>query len=391
MTEPNEHPTHDQAPETPASPWSQPAWSQSASPPGDPLVVAPQPVQPTTTPPRRIAPWRIALVVGALAIAAGSAAIAFAASPSPSAGGTSTAPSTDNGWTAPNGSGPGMFGRGGMFGDHGGRAGVSGAITITAISGSNVSLKTADGWTRTIAVTDSTTITKGGQTIGVSDLKVGDTVVFRQTRQSDGSYTIDSITVVVPTIDGTVKDVTSSGFTVTTRDGLTWTVTVSSSTVYHLGSSDATGSKSDVTAGAEVVVQGTQGTGNTIAATSVRVEMPRVGGQVSAKDGSTLTVKRQDGTTFTVKTTSSTTYRVAGVTNPTLSDITVGMWIAAEGPQGSDGSITALVVAAGQGGDRGGPGFGGPGFGGPGRGHGGWGPGGGAQPAPSASPSGSTG
>ena len=45
--------------------------------------------------------------------------------------------------------GPG-FGRGG-FG--------FGGITITAISGSNLSLKTEDGWTRTIAVESDTTIT----------------------------------------------------------------------------------------------------------------------------------------------------------------------------------------------------------------------------------------
>jgi hypothetical protein len=384
MTEPNDRPDPAPAPADPVG-----SWSGDIQPSADgSLFVAAQPLQPTPPPSRRIAPWRIALVVGALAIAAGSAAIAFAASPSPSAGGTMTAPSPGDGWTAPGGTGPGMMGRGGMFGDRGGRDGIAGDITITAINGSNISLKTNDGWTRTIVATDSTAITKGGQTIAVSDLKVGDTIVFRQTRQSDGSYTIDSITVVVPTISGTVKDITSSGFTVTTRDGLTWTVTVSSSTVYQLGSSDATGSKSDVTAGAEVVVQGTQGSGNSIAALSVRIEMPRVSGRVSAKSGSTLTIERQDGTTFTVKATSSTTYKVSGVTSPTLADITTGMWITAEGPQGTDGSITALSIVAGQAGGRGGPGFGGRG-----PGHGGWGPWNGTKPEPSASPSasGSTG
>ena len=38
----------------------------------------------------------------------------------------------------------------------------------------SLSLKTDDGWTRTIAVTDSTTITKGGATISLGDLAVGD-------------------------------------------------------------------------------------------------------------------------------------------------------------------------------------------------------------------------
>ena len=56
----------------------------------------------------------------------------------------------------------------------GGIARGLGGVTITAIDGSKLSLKTADGWTRTITVTTDTTITKGGQAIKVGDLDVGD-------------------------------------------------------------------------------------------------------------------------------------------------------------------------------------------------------------------------
>jgi hypothetical protein len=45
-----------------------------------------------------------------------------------------------------------------------------GPITIRAISGSQVSLATEDGWSRTITVTPTTVITKGGQPIAVGDV-----------------------------------------------------------------------------------------------------------------------------------------------------------------------------------------------------------------------------
>ena len=77
-------------------------------------------------------------------------------------------------------------------------------ITISAIDGSNLSLKTDDGWTRTIAVGSSTTISKGGQTIAVGDLKVGDQIVFGESKATDGSYTITAIKVVLPVVGGQV-------------------------------------------------------------------------------------------------------------------------------------------------------------------------------------------
>ena len=49
-------------------------------------------------------------------------------------------------------------------------------------------------------------------------------------RNADGTYTVDRIAVVVPSVRGTVSDVTSSGFKVTTRDGSVWTIAVNGST-----------------------------------------------------------------------------------------------------------------------------------------------------------------
>jgi len=319
--------------------------------------------------------WRIAIVAGSLIVLAASAAFAVAASPSPSAStapGAVTAPSdNDDG-----GAGPGgyeMRGHGGGFGMHGSD------ITVTAVSGSDLSLKTDDGWTRTITVSSDTKITKGGATIAVGDIKVGDSILFRQSRQSDGSYTITAIEVVVPRVAGTVGDVTSSGFMLTDPDGVKWTVNVSATTIYTLDGS--AGTKADVKAGLGAVVQGTQ-SGNTISATAVSVHQQQAVGQVTAKTTSTITIERRDGTPLTIKVGSSTTYTVNG-SSGSLADITVGMGISAAGTADSDGTFSATAIRAG---DRGGFGRG------HGHGHGGMGdwP---MGPNPDASPStpGSTG
>ncbi len=320
---------------------------------------------------------RAGIVAGSAVVLLASAIVTIGASPSPSgadpsAGDTaSTAPST-----AANGAGPwsgmgGMpgFGRGRGFGAGPGadfgfqngrgpgfRAAVAGPITISAINGSSIGLKTDDGWTRTITVTSSTTITKGGQTISVGDLAVGDTVRLGQTRNSDGSYMVTAINVVVPTVAGTVSNLTASGFTLTARDNTAWTISLNGSTSYTLGDADA--SKSDLEAGQNVIVAGSQGTGNNLTALTVRIAVPHVVGQVTAKTGSTITITGRDGTTQVIHVTSATTYRIPGVTSPGLSDISVGQVIAAAGPQRSDGSIDATSVAAGRGkGLGGGKGF----------------------------------
>jgi hypothetical protein len=315
-------------------------------------------------------PGRIALLVGAFLALVVGAAVTMGASPSasPATPGASTQPQASGDPGTPDGGpwkgdGRGVFDGEGRFGGFG-----FGAITITSISGSNLSLETEDGWTRTIAVTPTTTITKDGQTIDAGALSVGDRIRFRQTQGSDGSFTITAIQVVQPKVAGTVTAVTGDGITVTTRDGSSRTITTTSSTTYRLGGAAA--SRSDVTIGSTILAAGTEGSGNAFTATSVTIKAPRVGGTVTAVSASTITVQRRDGTTQTIKVDADTTYRVAGVTDADLGDIAVGMRLVAVGRQNGDGSLDATAIGAGNG-----------------RFHGGQGsqdkPG---QPAPSASP-----
>ena len=95
-------------------------------------------------------------------------------------------------------------------------------------------MKTVDGWTRTIEVTSSTQITKGGDTIALGDLAVGDTIRFRQQRNADGSFSVTRIDVVLPTVGGTVTAQDGSTITLKQRDGTSVTVHVDASTKFRV-------------------------------------------------------------------------------------------------------------------------------------------------------------
>ena len=143
-----------------------------------------------------------------------------------------------------------------------------GGVTITAISDSNISLRTADGWTRTITVDSGTTFSKGGATIALGDLKVGDEVGFRQTKETDGSYTIDSVAVILPHADGQVTAVSGSTITINDRDGTAVTITVTGSTTYDVAG--ATAKLSDIKVGMFLDAEGTLNSDGSLTATTVR-------------------------------------------------------------------------------------------------------------------------
>jgi len=147
-----------------------------------------------------------------------------------------------------------------------------GEITITAINGSNVSLKTADGWTRTITVTSATTYTKAGETIALADVDVGDQIHFRQTLEDDGTYTIDAVVVVLPHVGGEVTAVSGSTITVDQRDGTSATIEVTADTTYRVGDDDSA-ALSDIAIGAYVIAEGTENADGSLTAARV-VSLP---------------------------------------------------------------------------------------------------------------------
>jgi hypothetical protein len=299
------------------------------------------------------------------------------------------AAATSQDGTVTGGRGPGQMGRGGPGGSHGGQLH---AITIAAKDGSNLSLKTEDGWTRTITVASDTTITRAGVAITLADLNVGDTIAFRQTKNTDGTFKVVEIRVIVPQVGGEVTAVSGNSLTLKLRDGTSKTVTLTDSTKYFIGPKAAT--KADVKVGSSVNAQGTT-SGDAFTALSVTVRPDVVAGEVTAKTSTSITLKARDGSSVTVNVDSSTTFRISGKENATIADVTVGMRVAAQGTKASDTTFNAFAVGSApvmtDGGPGGRGGFGGPGgrggFGGPGglRGPGGTSPN--ASPAPSSATS----
>lgn len=219
-----------------------------------------------TSGPSRI---RVGLVAGALLALVVAGTVAIGASPAPSgAPGASASPKQDQGGHRWLGGAP--FGRLGRLDRVGpGRGFAFGAITISAIDGANVTLRTEDGWTRTIAIADSTALTKAGQRITRADLKVGDSVRFRQTRGNDGTFTITQLAVVLPRVAGEVTAKTADTITVRRRDGTTMTIRVSASTTYRVAGAGNGGGLADVAVGMLLVAEGTQNADGSLAAARI--------------------------------------------------------------------------------------------------------------------------
>jgi len=152
-----------------------------------------------------------------------------------------------------------------------GRAHGFGGITITAISGTSLSLETADGWKRTITVDGDTTYTESGDEIALSDLAVGDEIRFQQTLE-DGTYSIDAIAVIPPHAGGVVTSISGSTITVEQRDGTSATVNVTADTTYQVSGDDAT--LADVEVGMFLVAEGTENSNGSLTATQVRAADP---------------------------------------------------------------------------------------------------------------------
>ena len=242
-------------------------------------------------------------------------------------------PGMANGWSG----GQGMAG--------GRMGGGLGQISITAIDGSKVSLQSATGWTRTIDIT-GVTLKRAGSTIAATGLKVGDHIALGEARGTTaGTFTLQSVTVVLDEAAGTVSKIDASTITVAGFGGRATTITTSSSTVYRRAGT--TIARADIAVGERLTAAGTSAGAGSLAAEAIDVQPDVVFGTVTKKSGSTLTIKTAGGGSATVTVTSTTTYRIAGKGTPTLADVAVNDKITAEGVLGADGTLTATGVQSG--------------------------------------------
>lgn len=132
-------------------------------------------------------------------------------------------------------------------GSRGGRRGGPGVMgEVTAISGNAITVKTKDGSTTTVNVTDQTRFRKERQEAKLADIKVGDNVFVRGQKGSDGS--VQAEMVAVPPagmmgnmrdglgknfIMGEIKSISGTQIEIARPDGQTQTIAVDENTSFH--------------------------------------------------------------------------------------------------------------------------------------------------------------
>ncbi len=229
--------------------------------------------------------------------------------PGASQGGTTQPGTTRSGTTRPGmGIGHGPRGKGGPGGKHGrggpggpgGPGGKGGGLVVTAVNGDTITA-TGRAITETVQVSSTTVYTEAGSSASLSDVTVGSRIQARGTSSGTNSINATAIIIQLSTINGVVTAVNGDSLTVT-----------------RMGPRGGRGPR-----GAAGTTPGTTGTTTATAPT----------------------------TTTTVLVTSSTTYALGGrpaststATSASLSSITVGTRINAEGTLGSDGVLTARRI-----------------------------------------------
>ena len=207
---------------------------------------------------------RRAATVGGLAavLALGSYGVAAASTGSSSTHRPATSASTG----APPPGGAGSFGQPGP----GHRAIPMVAGTVQSDTAGSVVVKDDEGFWRTVAVTSSTKVTKGGQPSSISALATGDEVVATGTIAGDHT-TLDatSLEIELPSVQGTVTAVSNGVITLKTGSSTAVTVDTTPSTAYSTPT--GSGTASSVAVGDVVTVEGTKASDGVVTATEVRV------------------------------------------------------------------------------------------------------------------------
>ncbi|MET0771905.1 MAG: DUF5666 domain-containing protein [Candidatus Limnocylindrales bacterium] len=148
---------------------------------------------------------------------------------------------------------------------------VARIAAVGVIEGTTVTFVTPDGWSRTLDMA-GIPVTRGGEDITVSDLRVGDQVRVAQRRADDGTWQVARIRVLLTTLRGTVASVTADGFAITTRDGGSVQVRVSDATTWVLGC--RTDPDAPLEVGARVVARGVSAADGSLDATVVAAAGP---------------------------------------------------------------------------------------------------------------------
>jgi len=138
----------------------------------------------------------------------------------------------------------------------------------------------------------------------------------------------------------TIKSIDGSNLTLVTDDGWKRTITITSDTKITKGGQAI--ALTDLAVGDEIRFSQTRNADGTYTITAIVVPTPIAGGDVTAVDATTITVKDRGGATRVITVTGSTVYQL-GKTTGTKVDVKVGTRILAQGTL-SGTTFTAITV-----------------------------------------------
>lgn len=138
----------------------------------------------------------------------------------------------------------------------------------------------------------------------------------------------------------TIKSIDGSSLGLGTDDGWSRTIVVTSDTKITKGGQPIT--VAGLAVGDEIRFSQKKGTDGTYAITAVVVPTPIAGGEVTAVDATTITIKAKGNTTRVIAVTGATVYQLGKATG-TKADVKVGTRVLAQGTQ-SGTTFTAITV-----------------------------------------------
>ena len=249
--------------------------------------------------------------------------------------------------------------------------GKGGAVTgiVKSVNDSQLVVTVPNSTTVTVTVTSQTTILlMPARTAGkVTDIKVGDTVQVKGKANTSGG--LDAQTILVGPVEvralGQVTAVNGANITIQLGQK-TQTVVTDANTKFTL-TGGAAGKLSDVKTGDFVAVMGQLQGDGTLLASQVNVgtqpglglgrgkmddlfgDGNKVAGQVTAVDGSKITIQVGKPTTQTVTivTDANTKFTLAGGAAGKLSDVKTGEFLVALVQKQADGSLLASQIMVG--------------------------------------------
>jgi hypothetical protein len=215
---------------------------------------------------------------------------------------------------------------------------------VTAVQDTTITAETRAGRPETIVTTPTTTFrVQGSTTPGtLTDVQAGSTIAVRGKR-SGATITATIIVVTAPREAGVVTAVNGSTLTITGRNGVSHTITVTGATQYTEAGQAVTFAA--IVPGSLITATGTGASGTTLTATHITIRLPQFAGRVTAVQGDIITISGAFGVAKTVVTSGATTFTAPGGAVTSLSSIMVGGRIRAQGTVNGDGqTLTALRV-----------------------------------------------